>query len=82
MIILLQLGRSVLETTLSDKVCQWLETGQQFSTGTPVSSINTTDCHYITEILLKVALNAKIKTLLQLGWYQFISDFYPSVSST
>jgi len=25
--------------------------------GTPVSSINKTDCHDITEILLKVALN-------------------------
>jgi hypothetical protein len=25
--------------------------------GTPVSSTNTTDCHDITEILLKVALN-------------------------
>ena len=25
--------------------------------GTPVSSTNKTDCHYITEILLKVTLN-------------------------
>ena len=33
------------------KVCQW------FSSGTPVSSINKTDCQVITEILLKVALN-------------------------
>jgi hypothetical protein len=32
-------------------------TGQWFSPGTPVSSTNKTDCHDITEILLKVALN-------------------------
>jgi hypothetical protein len=44
-------------TTLCDKVCQWLATGQWFSPGPPVSSINKTDCHDITEILLKVALN-------------------------
>jgi hypothetical protein len=28
-----------------------------FSPGTPVSSINKTDCHDIAEILVKVALN-------------------------
>ena len=44
-------------TTWYDKVCQWLATGQWFSTGTPVSSTNKTDRHDITEILLKVALN-------------------------
>ena len=44
-------------TTLRDKVCQWLPTGQWFSTGTPVSSTNKTDRHDIIEILLKVALN-------------------------
>jgi len=43
--------------TLCDKVCQWLVTGLWFSPGTPVSSINKTDWHDITEILLKVALN-------------------------
>ena len=31
--------------------------GLWFSPGTPVSSTNKIDCHYITEILLKVALN-------------------------
>jgi hypothetical protein len=31
--------------------------GQWFSSGTPFSSINKTDSHDITEILLKVALN-------------------------
>ena len=48
---------SVLETTICDKVCQWLAAGQWFSPGTPVSSYNKTDCHNITEILLKVELN-------------------------
>jgi hypothetical protein len=32
-------------------------TGEWFSPGTPVSSTNKTDCHDITEILLKMALN-------------------------
>jgi hypothetical protein len=41
-------------TTLCDKVCQRLATGQWFS---PVSSTNKTDRHDITDILLKVALN-------------------------
>ena len=43
---------SVLDTTLCDKVCQWLASGLWFSPGTPVSCNNKTD---ITEILLKVA---------------------------
>ena len=47
----------VLDTTLCDKVCQWLATGRWFSPGTPVSSTIKTTCHDITEILLKVALN-------------------------
>jgi hypothetical protein len=36
---------------------QGLVAGQWFSSGAPVSSTNKTDCHDITEILLKVALN-------------------------
>jgi len=32
--------------------------GQWFSLSTPVSSTTKSDCHDITEILLKVALNA------------------------
>jgi hypothetical protein len=46
-----------VDTTLGDKVCQLLATGQWFSPGTPVSSTNKTDCQDITEILLKVVLN-------------------------
>ena len=46
-----------LDTTLCDKVCQRLATGQWFSPGTLDSSTNKTGRHDITEILLKVALN-------------------------
>jgi hypothetical protein len=49
--------QGVIDTTLCDKVCQWLATGRWFLSGIPVSSINKTDRHDITEILLKVALN-------------------------
>jgi hypothetical protein len=37
--------QGVLDTTLCDKVCQWLVTGQWFSLGTPVSSTNKTYHH-------------------------------------
>ena len=47
----------VLDTTLCDKVCQWLVAGLWFSPGTPVSFTNKTDHHIIAEILLKVVLN-------------------------
>jgi hypothetical protein len=43
-----------LDTTLCNKVCQWLATGRWFSPGTPVSPTNKTDRHDISEILLKV----------------------------
>ena len=47
----------VLQTTICDKVCQRLATGLWFSPGTLVSTINKTDHHDITEILLKMVLN-------------------------
>jgi len=50
-------------TTLCDKVCQWLATCRWFSPDSPVSSINKTDRHDITEILLKVALNTTKQAL-------------------
>ena len=53
----IQLRPGVLDTTLCDKVCQWLAADQWFSQGSPVSSTNKSDCHDIAEILLKVALN-------------------------
>ena len=49
--------RGVLDTTLCDKVCQYLPTGRWYSPGTSVSSSNKTDRHDITEILLKVELD-------------------------
>ena len=42
----------VLNTTLCDKVCQWLVAGRWFSSGTPVSSTNKTD-YGITEIFVE-----------------------------
>jgi len=42
----------VLDTTLCDKVHQWLVAGWWFSFGTPVSYTNKTDHNNITEILL------------------------------
>ena len=50
----------VLDTTLCDKVCQWL------SSNIPVSSMNKTDRNDITEILLKVALNTITLTPMQI----------------
>jgi hypothetical protein len=44
-------------TTLCDTVCQWLTTCRWFPPCHTISSTNKTDRHYITEILLKVALN-------------------------
>jgi hypothetical protein len=47
-------------------VWQGLAIGQWFSPGTAVSSTNKTDCHDITEILLKVALNTINLTLIHI----------------
>ena len=41
------------------------QAGRWFSLGTPISSINETDRHDITEILLKVALNTITLTAYQ-----------------
>jgi len=57
MCVRIPLRRDVLDTTLCDKVCQRLAAGLWFSPGTSVSSTNKTNCHNITEILLKVTLN-------------------------
>jgi hypothetical protein len=59
------LRRCVLDTTFCDEVCQWLVAGRWFSSGTPVSSINKTYRHDITEILMTVALNTITLTLIQ-----------------
>jgi len=46
----------------SDKAYQLLAHGRWFSPGTPASSTTKTGHHDIAEILLKVALNTKIKS--------------------
>ena len=46
-------------------------TGGHFSPGPPVSSTDKTDCHDITEILLKVALNT-IKQTNQWSMFLYI----------
>jgi hypothetical protein len=51
------LGWGVLNTTFFNKVCHWHMTGRWLSLSTPVSSINKTDRHDKTEILLKVVIN-------------------------
>ena len=51
------------DTTLCDKICQWLVTGLWFSPDTLVSSTNKTERHDIIEILLKVVLNSINPTL-------------------
>ena len=65
----ISLSRGVLDTTLCDKVWQWLAAGRWFSPGTPVSSTDKTDRHDITEILLKVALNTITLTLCSVHYY-------------
>ena len=67
----ISLMRGVLDTTLCDKVYQWLAAGRWFSPDTPVSSTNETDCHDITEILLEVALNTII-----INWFLFLYFFW------
>ena len=49
--------RGVLDTTLCDIIFKWLMAGRLFTSGTLFCSTNKTDHHYITKILLKVALN-------------------------
>ena len=44
-------------------VYQWFAASQWFSVGTLVSSINKTDHHDLTEMLLKVTLNTRTLTL-------------------
>ena len=58
--------QGLLDTTLCDKVCQSFAAGWWLSLGILISSTNKTDCHVITEILLKVALNTVTLTPIAL----------------
>ena len=60
-------------TTLCDKVCQGLATVCGFLPGPPVSFTNKTECHDITEILLKEALNTIKQTTKNCHHYNLIS---------
>ena len=62
LILWVRLSLRVRCSKLCDKVCQWLTARRRFSPGPPVFSNNKTDCHDITEILLKVALNTTSST--------------------
>ena len=53
LLVRIPLRRGVLDTTLCDKVCQWLVTGRLFSPGTLVSSANNTDCYNILKYCWK-----------------------------
>ena len=52
-----------VEYSIQHYVIKFVSDLRQFSLGTPVSSINKTDSHNVTEILLKVALNTITLTL-------------------
>jgi hypothetical protein len=56
--------------------CQWLAIGQWFSPGPPVSFINKSDCHNITEILLKVVLTRLNKQTNKQTYYSDIFDIW------
>jgi hypothetical protein len=66
-------------TALCDKVCQWHATGQRFSTGPLVSSINKTDRHDITEILLKVESNTSKQTNKHLVAVEWLLKFRETI---
>jgi hypothetical protein len=88
--------RGVCDKILCDQVYQWVATGRWFSPGPPVSSINKSDRHDLTEILLKVALsiitltieypdrNCTLPSLISyhplLGWSILSLSLYASLS--
>jgi hypothetical protein len=62
------------KSTLCEKVCQWFMSCCWFSPVTAVSSTSKTDCHDITEILLKVVLNTIILPLKSMIHYISLSE--------
>jgi hypothetical protein len=67
----ISLGRGVLDTTLCNKVCQWLAAGQWFSLGTPISSNKT----YQNEIAVLPQVTDKLYHIMlyqvYLAWVRF-----------
>jgi hypothetical protein len=68
--------QGVPDTTLFDKFGQWLAAGQWFSLDTLVSSTYKTDCHNITEILLKVAFKTRTLTLIIFCVFQLFNKMH------
>jgi hypothetical protein len=71
----------LLDTTLSDKVCQWLATGRWFFLCTLVFSNNKANCHDIAELLLKVALNTITYPIYIYMYTQHFSFSFSNISS-
>jgi hypothetical protein len=61
------LRRGVLNTTLCDKVCQWLAADRWFSPGTPISTTNKTDRHNIYNWNILAWAGFEHTTLLKIG---------------
>jgi hypothetical protein len=61
--------RDVLDTTLCNKVCQWLVTGRWFSPGIPVSSTNKTDHHDVESGVKQHNPNQTYKPFVD-EWYE------------
>ena len=59
----------ILDTTLCDKVCWWLVTGQWFSSGTPVSSTNKNDIMGIFKVMLNIITLTQTPVILYLRVY-------------
>ena len=72
----IRLRLGVLDITLCIKVCQWLAADQWFFPGILVSSSKKNDCHDITEILLKVALN-----IITLSIFVAVPNQFPGFST-
>jgi hypothetical protein len=72
-------SRGVLDTTLCDKVCQWLATARWYSLGTLVSSTNKTDRHDIVKIDVKHHKQNQVNdrcTLYNLMWSSLKGQSY------
>jgi len=62
LLVRIPLRGGMFDTTLCDKVCQWLAADRWLSPGTPVSSTNPIYRHDTAELVLKVALNTTTLT--------------------
>ena len=76
----------VHDTTLCDKVCQWLAPGRWFSPCTPISSPNKTDHTDITKIVESGTKHHKLKPILiglSIFWLDMVKqiDIYECIKS-